>query len=495
MRRREKSAEVVVATSKPVKEPEVFGGREGPNGGESEATARLGRARRQKSAQAELPLRGRVEDPRAQRSGEARTAASGTERSGTDHLMEEVVERANAIEALKRVKKNKGSPGIDGMTVVELPAHLKTHWEALREQLLAGTYQPSAVRQQEIPKSGGGVRKLGIPTVVDRFIQQAVLQVLQPRFDPTFSRHSYGYRPGRSAHQAVCAAQTYLQEGRRWMVDVDLEAFFDRVNHDILMARLAARIADKRMLGLIRRYLEAGIMANGVVMERHEGTPQGGPLSPLLANVLLDEVDQELEKRGHAFVRYADDSTVYVRSQRAGERVMSTLRRLYAKLHLQVNETKSAVTRPWGRRLLGYSFWVARGKAVKRRVAAKAMTAMKDRVRQITARNGGQSIATVVEELRGYLGGWKNYFKLADTPGIFRDLDEWIRHRLRALHLKQWKHGGTVHRELVARGLNPAAAAVVAANARRWWKSSASAIHIALPTSYFDALGVPRLAS
>ena len=494
MRRREKSAEVVVATSKPVKEPEAFDGREGPNGRESDTVARLERARRQKSAQAELPLGGRAEGPRAQRSGEAQTATSEPERSGSDRLMEEVVERANAKAALQRVKKNKGSPGIDGMTVVELPAYLVTHWEAIRAQLLAGSYQPAPIRQQEIPKSGGGVRKLGIPTVVDRFIQQAILQVLQPRFDPTFSRHSYGYRPGRSAHQAVCAAQQYLQDGRRWVVDVDLEAFFDRVNHDILMARLAARIADKRMLGLIRRYLEAGIMANGVVMERHEGTPQGGPLSPLLANLLLDEVDQELEKRGHAFVRYADDSNVYVRSRRAGERVLATLRRLYARLHLQVNEAKSAVARPWDRKFLGYSFWVARGKEVKRRVAAKAMKVMKDRIRQITARNGGRSIPTVVEELRGYLVGWKNYFQLADTPGVFDDLDKWIRHRLRALHLKQWKRGRTVYRRLVALGLKPSTAAQVAANTRRWWKNAGMAIHIALPTSYFDALGVPRLA-
>jgi group II intron reverse transcriptase/maturase len=494
MRWREKSAEVVVAASKPVKEPEDFGEREGLNGRESETPASLGRARRQKSTQVELPLGCRVEDPRAQRSGEARAATSENERSGTDRLMEEVVERVNAMGALKRVKQNKGSPGIDGMTVAELPAYLVTGWTEIREHLLAGTYQPSPVRQHEIPKSDGGARKLGIPTVVDRFVQQAILQVLQPRFDPTFSRHSYGFRPGRSAHQAVCAAQRYLQEGRRWVVDVDLEAFFDRVNHDILMARLAARIADKRMLRIIRRYLEAGIMADGVAMERHQGTPQGGPLSPLLGNVLLDEVDQELEKRGHAFARYADDCNVYVRSQRAGERVMETLRRLYTGLHLRINETKSAVARPWNRKFLGYSFWVAQGQRVKRRVAAKTMKTMKERIRQITARNGGRSIATVVEELRGYLVGWKNYFKLADTPGVFRDLDEWIRHRLRAVHLKQWKRGRTAYRRLLELGLNPRGAAQVAANTRRWWRNSGMLLHVALPTSYFDALGVPRLA-
>ena len=289
------------------------------------------------SRQLELPLRVRDEIPRAERSAEAPTATHGNERSGASDLMERVCERANLQAALKRVRKNKGSAGIDGMTVDELPEHLKTHWPALRERLLAGTYQPSPVRRHAIPKSGGGLRELGIPTVVDRFIQQAILQVLGPRFEPTFSQHSYGFRPGRSAHDAVVQAQRYVNEGRRFVVDVDLEKFFDRVNHDVLMGRLAKRIEDKRLLGLIRRYLAAGVMANGVATERHEGTPQGGPLSPLLANVLLDEVDKELEKRGHAFVRYADDCNVYVRSRRAGERVMGLLRRLYAGLRLHVN--------------------------------------------------------------------------------------------------------------------------------------------------------------
>jgi len=408
--------------------------------------------------------------------------------------MEEVVERANVKAALKRVKQNKGSPGADGMTVEELPAYLAGHWEELRAQMLAGTYQPKPVKRQLIPKSGGGMRELGIPCVLDRFLQQAILQVLQPRFDPSFSEHSYGFRPGRRAHDAVRAAQKSIQEGRRWVVDVDLEKFFDRVNHDVLMGKLAKRIEDKRLLGLIRRYLQAGIMADGVVMERHEGTPQGGPLSPLLANVLLDEVDKELEKRGHVFSRYADDCNVYVRSRRAGERVMETLRRLFQRLRLRVNEAKSAVAKPWSRKFLGYSFWVAPGRVVKRRVAAKALATMKERVRRITARNGGRDIRQVVEELRGYLAGWKQYFHLADTPGIFRDLDEWIRHRLRMIHLKQWKRGKTVYRELRARGMSEAPAARVAANARRWWKNAGMLIHIALPNAYFDALGVPRLA-
>jgi RNA-directed DNA polymerase len=290
-------------------------------------------------------------------------------------------------------------------------------------------------------------------------------------------------------------AQRYVNEGRRIVVDVDLEKFFDRVNHNVLMGRLAKRIEDKRLLGLIRRYLEAGMMANGVAMQRHEGTPQGGPLSPLLANVLLDEVDKELEKRGHAFVRYADDCNVYVRSMRAGERVMGLLGQLYAGLRLRVNETKSAVDRVWNRKFLGYSMWVAQGRVVKRRVAAKALNAMKERVREITRRSRSQSIKSVVADLRSYLVGWKNYFRLADTPRIFSELDEWIRHRLRALHLKHWKRGRTIYRELRARGLPEHAAARVAANGRRWWKNSAKLIHVAFPTRYFDELGVPRLAA
>lgn len=422
-------------------------------------------------------------------------ATHGNERSGASGLMERVCERANLEAALKRVRKNKGSAGIDGMTVDELPEHLKTHWPALREHLLAGTYQPSAVRRHAIPKSGGGVRELGIPTAVDRFIQQAILQVLGPRFDPTFSQHSHGFRPGRSAHDAVVQAQRYVNEGRRIVVDVDLEKFFDRVNHDVLMGRLAKRIEDKRLLGLIRRYLEAGMMANGIAMERHEGTPQGGPLSPLLANVLLDEVDKELEKRGHTFVRYADDCNVYVRSRRAGERVMELLRQLYAGLRLRVNETKSAIDWAWNRKLLGYSFWNSGRKQVKRRVAPKALTMMKDRVRELTRPTRSQSIARVVSDLRSYLVGWKNYFRLADTPRRFAELDEWIRHRLRALHLRHWRRGRVIYRELRARGLSEYAAAKVAANGRRWWKNSAMTIHIAFPIRYFDELGVPRLAA
>ena len=429
----------------------------------------LGRAGLQESGkQLELPYEDAGEAGGADGSGEALRAKRGTERSGTGRLMEEVVEATNLKAALKRVKQNKGGPGIDGMTVDELPEHLKTHWPALRERLLAGTYQPSAVRRHAIPKSGGGMRELGIPTVVDRFIQQAILQVLGPRFDPTFSQQSYGFRPKRSAHDAVVQAQRFVNEGRRFVVDVDLEKFFDRVNHDVLMGRLAKRIEDKRLLGLIRRYLEAGMMANGIATERHEGTPQGGPLSPLFANVLLDEVDKELERRGHAFVRYADDCNVYVRSRRAGERVMELLRRLYAGLRLRVNEAKSAVDRPQNRKLLGYSFyWGRREEGLKRKVAPKALQAMKDRVRELTRPTRSQSIARVAADLRSYLTGWKNYFRLADTPKVFAALDEWIRHRLRALHLRHWKRGRVTYRELRARGLSEHTAAYAAANTRR----------------------------
>ncbi len=455
----------------------------------------LGRARLQKSSgQLELPYEDAGEARGANGSGESLRARRGNERSGTDRLMEEVVEAANLKAALKRVRQNKGGPGIDGMTVGELPEHLKREWIRIREELLGGKYQPRPVKRQTIPKAGGGERELGIPTVLDRFIQQALLQVLQPRFDPGFSDHSYGFRPGRRAHDAVRRAQAYVQGGRRWVVDVDLSKFFDRVNHDILMGRLEKRIEDKRVLGLIRRYLEAGVMVSGVVVERHEGTPQGGPLSPLLANVLLDEVDKELERRGHAFVRYADDSNVYVRSRHAGERVLAGLRKLYAGLKLQVNQDKSAVDYATRRDFLGYSFWVAAGKVVKLRVASKALGAMKERVRGITRRNGGRSLPRVTEELKGYLPGWKEYFKQADTPGVFSDLDKWIRHKLRCLQLKQWKRGKTVFRELRARGMTERTAAKVAANTRRWWANSAIAIHIALPTRYFDELGVPRLA-
>ena len=448
----------------------------------------------QKSIQLELPLEGRGEAPRAERSGQAISASCADEHSGTGSLMELVVKRENLLRALKRVKQNKGSPGIDGMSTDELSEYLKQEWPRIRGELLSERYHPQPVRRHLIDKPGGGERELGIPTVLDRFIQQAVLQVLQPIYDVTFSEHSHGFRPGRRAHDAIREAQRYIQEGKRWVVDVDVEKFFDRVNHDVLMGRLARRIGDRRLLRLIRRYLTAGVMAGGVVVERYEGTPQGGPLSPLLANVLLDEVDQELEKRGHAFVRYADDLRVFVGSRRAGERVMRSVVVLFGKLRLQINKTKSAVDRVWRRPFLGFFFWTAPGRIVRVRVSGRSLARMKDRIRQITSRSGGRSLVQVAEELRRYLSGWKGYFQLADTPKIFHSLDKWIRRRLRAILLKQWKRGRTVFRELRARGMSRSAARKVAVNVRRWWWNSAMAINIALPNSYFDGLGVPRLA-
>lgn len=456
-----------------------------------------GKARHQMTMQMELALEGRGEAPRGERSGEAGRAAQGEERSGSDRLlMEEAVARENASAALKRVRRNKGSPGIDGMTVEALEPYLREHWPAIREQLLTGNYQPTEVKRQLIPKSGGGVRELGIPTVLDRFVQQLLLQVLQPIFDPTFSEHSHGFRPGRRAHDAVRKAQRYIQDGRRWVVDVDLEKFFDRVNHDVLMGKLGNRITDRRILWIIRRYLATGILADGVVVERYEGTPQGGPLSPLLANVLLDDVDKELERRGHAFVRYADDCNVYVWSKRAGERVLRALRQQYAALRLRINEEKSAVARAWGRKFLSYSFWVAKGGTVKCRVAAKALEELKHRVRCITSRNGGRSMQQVARELGTYLRGWKAYFKLAATPGILADLDGWIHRRLRTVQLKQWKRGTTTFRELRARGVPEWLILKGAGHGRRWWWAAGlGAMHTALPGSYFERLGVPRLAA
>lgn len=448
--------------------------------------------------QMELPLNATGEAHGTGGSGEATSATYSTERSGLDPfhplVMERVVEGGNLRRALKRVQQNEGSPGVDGRTVEDLPAYLKQHWPRIREQLLRGRYQPSAVKRVEIPKPGGGVRMLGIPTVLDRFIQQAVLQVLQPVIDPTFSSSSYGFRPGRRAHDAVCQAQRYVQSGRRWVVDVDLEKFFDRVHHDILMGLVAKRIADPRLRTLIHRYLHAGIMADGVVGDRHEGTPQGGPLSPLLANVLLDVVDRQLERRGLRFVRYADDCNVYVRSKRAAERVMQGLIALYAKLKLRVNPSKSAVAPAGHRSFLGYSFWVAPGKIIKRRVAPQALEKMKARVREMTSRSGGRSLTHVVMLLRSYLVGWRAYFRLADTPGIFTDVDQWLHRRLRMLILRQQKRGTTLYRTLRARGNSDRSARAAAAHCGRWWAMAThGALKTAYPRQYFLSMGVPRL--
>ena len=472
------------------------GGGEGPNDGEGETPANLGDAMSQESDQGpSAQTVGAVKPQGPRLRVEASSAGSGDERLGSSDLMERACERQNLLAALKRVRQNAGSPGIDGMTVEVLPGYLRVHWPRLREELLAGRYRPQPVRRVAIPKPGGGERELGIPTVLDRFIQQALLQVLQPLFDPTFSDASYGFRPGRSAHDAVLRAQTYVQEGRSFVVDIDLEKFFDRVNHDILMGRLARRIADGRMLRLIRRYLQAGVLANGVVIERDEGTPQGGPLSPLLANMLLDEVDKELERRGHAFVRYADDLNVYVRTQRSGERVMTSLRKLFTKLKLRVNETKSKVTRATASKFLGFSFWIGTGKTIRRRVASQAIARMKERVRGLTRRSAGRSLAQMCKPLGRYLSGWKGYFRLAQTPSVFADLDGWVRHRLRAVQLKHWKRGPVIYREMIARGMSHHEARQVAANVRRWWYSSAKGLHVALPNRFFDKLGIPRLAS
>ncbi len=409
-------------------------------------------------------------------------------------LLKAMLTRANLQQAWKRVKANKGAAGVDGLDIQQTAELLKTEWPKIRQQLKQGDYRPSPVRRVTIPKPNGGQRELGIPTVLDRLIQQALLQVLQPKIDPGFSEHSYGFRPGRCAQDAVLKAQAYVQSGKRIVVDVDLERFFDRVNHDILIDRISKRIHDQAIIRLIRAYLNAGITSHGVVQERYQGTPQGGPLSPLLANILLDEVDQELENRGHCFVRYADDCNIYVGSSQAGQRVMQLLRRCYGKLRLKVNESKSAVGSVIGRKFLGYSFWVGPKRQIKRRVADKAMATFKHRVRQLTRRSYGQSLSDIVERLRSYLLGWKGYFGLAQTPGIWRRLDEWLRHRLRAIQLKQWKRGKTMFRELIALGASKQVAQRIAANSRCWWRNSAKLLNSVLTISYFDRLGLPRLS-
>ena len=438
----------------------------------------------------------RSEAPRVSGGGtESLAGKCRTESSAIgEPMMEEVCERENGQQALKRVKANKGSPGVDGMTVHELPGFLQQHWPAIREQLLNGTYQPQPVRRKEIDKpDGGGVRKLGIPTVLDRFIQQAVLQVLQKRWDRTFSDHSYGFRPGRSAHQAVEAAQQYIAAGYRWVVDLDLEKFFDRVNHDKLMGKIAERVSDQRLLKLIRAFLRAGVMEGGLVSPVDEGTPQGGPLSPLLSNLVLDEFDRELERRGHRFARYADDSNIYVRSRRAGERVMKSLTRFISmKLKLQVNQFKSAVAEPWERKFLGFSFTSA--ESPKRRIAPKAMKRFKERVRELTSRTRGISIERMAKELALYLRGWIGYFGKCETPSVLQRLEEWTRRRLRSAIWKQWKRGTARFAELRRRGVNLPLAAKTAGSAHGpWHLANSKALALALPNAYFDSLGLPRL--
>ena len=412
----------------------------------------------------------------------------------TSMLMEEVVRRENMKAAHKRVVRNAGAPGADGMTVEELAPYCREHWPRIRKELLSGTYRPQPVRRVEIPKPDGkGMRLLGIPTVLDRMIQQALLQVLQPVFDPTFSEDSYGFRPGRSAHGAVARAREHMAAGHRWVVDLDIEKFFDRVNHDVLMARVARRVKDKQVLRLIRRYLQAGTMEGGLATPRKEGTPQGGPLSPLLSNILLDELDKELEQRGHRFVRYADDCNVYVRSLKAGERVMASLERFLEKrLRLKINREKSAVARPWNRSFLGYTFTTNREPKLK--VAPKSVKRLKGKLRLILRRGRGRSLATVIGELDPVLRGWVAYYRMADVRNSFEELDMWVRRKLRCILWRQWKRSRTRARELHRRGLDPDRAAVSAYNGHGpWWNAGASHMNQAVPIAYLRRLGLVSL--
>jgi RNA-directed DNA polymerase len=455
-------------------------------------------AKRQKSQEVlASPAGDRGEAPSACGGGsEAVMTGHGTGRpASTARLMEEVCERENLKQALKRVQANKGAAGVDGMSVDELPDHLRTHWPAIREQLLSGTYRSQPVRRVEIPKPGGGVRRLGIPTVVDRFVQQAILQILQPQWDPTFSDSSFGFRPGRSAHQAVERAQQHIAAGHGWVVDIDLEQFFDRVNHDILMARVAKRLEDKRVLKVLRGFLKAGVMDEGLVNPVDKGTPQGGPLSPLLSNLLLDDLDRELEHRGHRFVRYADDCNIYVASERAGQRVMESITDfLERKLKLKVNEQKSAVARVQQRQFLGFSFTVRRDGRVTRRIATKALRRLAETVRKKTRRNRNVSIKTMVADLGSYLRGWRGYFGFSQTPRQLSDLDAWIRRRLRCVLWKQWTTSAQRYRQLRTLGIGASLALMtVGSRPGLWAMSRSKGLQIALRNAYFDSLGLPRL--
>src|SRR3982075_124849 len=414
--------------------------------------------------------------------------------ANTSGIMEEVCERANLKEALRQVRSNKGSAGVDWMTVDQLGDYLKQHWPVIREQVLNGTYEPKPVRRVEIPKpDGGGVRKLGIPTVLDRFIQQAVMQVLQRQWNPTFSQYSYGFRPRRSAHHAVAQAQQYIAQGHGWVIDLDLEKFFDRVNHDKLMGQIAKRVEDKRLLKLTRAFLNAGVMENGLVSPSVEGTPQGGPLSPLLSNLVLDSLDRELELRGHRYVRYADDSNVYVRSERAGQRVMESVTRFITqKLKLKVNETKSAVARPQERKFLGFSF--SAGPEVRRIIAPKALARFKHRIRDTTRRAKGVSMETTIAELAPYMRGWRSYFGFCETPEALIYLTRWVRLRLRAALWRQWKTPRRRRAALIANGVSEWAARNTAGSGRGpWYLARSRALSTGLSNAYFKSLGLPSL--
>ena len=449
----------------------------------------------------QLPLafmtesRGETQD--AVREGtESSAAKRGLQSPAIDRsLIEEVCERENLEQAWQQVRSNQGSPGVDGRTIDETRDDLREHWPAIREQLLKGTYEPQPVRRVEIAKPDGGVRKLGIPTVLDRLIQQAILQVLQGRWDPTFSEHSYGFRPGRSAHQAVAQAQSYVAEGYEWVVDIDLEKFFDRVNHDILMDRVAKRISDKRLLRLIRAYLNAGVMENGLVGPTDEGVPQGGPLSPLLSNLVLDEFDRELTRRGLRFCRYADDCNIYVRSRRSGERVMASVCRfLTTRLQLKVNESKSAVARSGERKFLGFT--ISNDVEPTRQIAAKALQKFKERIRELTCRTLGVSLPQLISPLARYLIGWRGYFGFCQTPIVVRNLDAWIRRRLRMYIWRQWKNGRTRYAQLRRLGVSHFHAAVAAGVGSAYWRMARHvAVQQALSNAFFDSIGLPRLAA
>src|SRR5271170_1799879 len=410
----------------------------------------------------------------------------------TESLMEEVCDRENLVRAWKRVRRNKGSPGVDGMTIDDVRDHLREHWPSIRSQLLEGTYQPQPVKRVEIPKPDGGIRKLGVPCVVDRLIQQAMLQVLQERWDPTFSEHSYGFRPGRSAQQAVAQAQRYIADGYNIVVDFDLEKFFDRVNHDSLMARVAARVSDKRVLKLIRAFLNAGVMEDGLVSPVDEGTPQGGPLSPILSNLVLDDLDKELARRGHRFCRYADDCNIYVRSRRAGERVMASVGRfLTNKLRLKVNEAKSAVARPEERKFLGFSI---SNDGSERRIAPKALDKFKEQIRGMSRRTRGFSLQQLIKELKPYIVGWRGYFGFCQTPRVLTNLEAWIRRRLRLYLWRQWRTRQNRFAELRRRGVAKFPAAVAAGSPTGLWRMSGHpAVQQAVRNAYFESLALPRI--
>ena len=422
------------------------------------------------------------------------TARKEETRPESEKLMEEVVESKNLKEAYRKVVRNGGAAGVDNMLVSELKPYLKKEWQKIKEELLSDQYKPQPVRRVEIPKPGGkGMRKLGIPTVVDRLIQQAVLQVLDPIFDPGFSESSYGFRKGRSAHQAVLKAQEYVASGKRWVVDLDLEKFFDRVNHDVLMSRVARKVRDKRVLRLIRRYLQAGIMDGGLVEPTREGTPQGGPLSPLLSNILLDELDKELERREHAFCRYADDSNIYVASKRAGERVKESITQFLAKrLKLKVNEEKSSVDRPWKRKLLGYS--MTTDKEPRLKVSPESEARFRMKLKELFRRGRGWSLKRTIETMESLLTGWMNYFKLARVKATFERLDQWIRRRLRCIFWRQWKRPRTRAKKLMRRRLSEERARKSSGNGRGpWWNAGAQHMNLAYPKSYFDRLGLVSL--